>query len=186
MLRTAQNQIHELEQNQFRVAGNEACATCHSWSMSSCGDLPRRQSTSSVSFPPLQPSSLPSRVARLRASAGLTEAQGQLGTPLCRMALVKVGLLSGDKRWNPTDAPPALSPKIVTCVMKAAVSMFLLLHTRDLHGPIKSFVPQQILLSHSCPKKLLQHNNNNDNNNNVVTRLRKPFFKNILLLNTLI
>lgn len=90
------------------------CITCHSWSMSSCGVLLRRQSTNSVSLPPLQPTSFPSCVARLRASAGLTEAQGQLGTPLWRMALVKVGLLSGDKRWNPTEAPPALSPKIVT------------------------------------------------------------------------
>lgn len=91
------------------------CITCHSWSMSSCGVLLRRQSTSSVSLPPLQPTSFPSCVARLRASEGLTEAQGQLGTPLWRMALVKVGRLSGDKRWNPTEAPPALSPKIVTC-----------------------------------------------------------------------
>lgn len=94
------------------------CITCHSWSMSSCGDLPRRQSTSSVSLPPLQPTSLASSVARLRASAGLTEAQGEFGTPLWRMALVKVGRLSGDKRWNPTEAPPALSPKMVTCLVK--------------------------------------------------------------------
>lgn len=93
------------------------CFTCHSWSMSFWGVLLRRQSTSSVSLPPLQSTSLPSSVARLRASAGLTEAQGQLGTPLWRMALVKVGRLSGDKRWNPTEAPPALSPKIVTCLM---------------------------------------------------------------------
>jgi len=82
--------------------------------MSSWGLLPRRQSTISVSLHPVQPTSLPSSVARLRASAGLTEDQGQLGTPLCKMALVKVGRLSGDKMWNPTEAPPALSPKIVT------------------------------------------------------------------------
>ena len=67
-----------------------------------------------MSLPPLQPTSLASRVARRRASVGLTEAQGQLGTPLCRMARVKVGRLSGENRWKPTDAPPALSPKMVT------------------------------------------------------------------------
>lgn len=56
--------------------------TCHSWSMSSCGVLPRKQSTSSVSLPPLQLTSLASIMARFRASAGVTEAQGQLGAPL--------------------------------------------------------------------------------------------------------
>lgn len=95
------------------------CVTFHSWLMSSCGLLLRRQSTSSVSFPMLQPTSLPNIVARLRASAGVTDAQGELGTPLWRMALVKVCRLPGDNRWNPTEAAPALSPNIVTYVRKS-------------------------------------------------------------------
>lgn len=86
--------------------------------MSSSGLLLRRQSTSSVSFTTLQPTRLASIIARLRASAGVTDAQGELGTPLWIMALVKVGRLPGDRRWNPTEAAPALSPNIVTCVRK--------------------------------------------------------------------
>lgn len=89
--------------------------TCHSWSMRSWGGLLRRQSTSSVSLPQEgQPTSFPNMAALRWASAGVTVAQGQLGTPLWRMARVKVGRLSGDRRCIPTETAPALSPKMVT------------------------------------------------------------------------
>lgn len=127
------NLVHHVLKENVETA-HRLCITCHSWSMSSCGFLLRRQSTSSVSLLPLQPTSFPSSVALLRASAGLTVAQGQLGTPLWRMALVKVSRLSGDNRWNPTEAAPALSPKMVTFVIDKKTkqiegSWFKLAHT---------------------------------------------------------